>query len=435
MLRDAETQYMAQTGPGTPMGTLLRRFWIPAFLSSQVAEPNGDPLRVCLLSENFVAWRDGEGKLGFFDEHCPHRGASLALGRSEGDGLRCLYHGWKFATDGTILETPNCRTAHFRERIKARVYPAREAGGLVWVYLGPAEQEPPFQHYKFFDAPAASLSIVHAVIDECNWMQLLEGTIDPAHQHLLHPDDVGRRYTNLPSAQDYHNVQDNSGIHYIVEDTAPECEVEDLTFGVHGVAKHAGVTTSGDPMTFAILHTWVMPFMVLPTEKDFVVTVPMDDTHTAFFSIHFPRSGPSGAGKMTRAILGPESLYENYRYRFGPQERWGQNRARMKSGESFTGIPGVLPEDIAMTMSMGAIYDRGREHLAPADKLIPAVRRHLIKAARDLQAGVEPTMLPADEALKLGAPWTLIDPKTSWQEQLAPAAILHHLPGTRGNQG
>lgn len=425
MLQDAETRYMAQTAPDTPMGALLRRFWIPSFLSSRVAESNGDPLRVRLLGENFVAWRDGKGKLGLFDEHCPHRGASLALGRSEGDGLRCLYHGWKFATDGAILETPNCKAANFRERIRAKTYPVREAGGLVWVYLGPAGKEPPFQHYKFFDEPVENLSIVHASIDDCNWVQLLEGTIDPAHQHLLHPDDVGRRYTNLPSGQDYHNVNDRSGTHYIVEDTAPECDVEDLNFGVHGIAKHAGVTTGGDPMTFAIVHTWVMPFMVLPTEKDFVITVPIDDTHTTFFSIHFPRSGPASAEKMTRAILGPASLYENYRYRFGSEERWGQDRTRMRSAESFTGIPGVLPEDIAMTMSMGPIYDRGREHLAPADKLIAAVRRHLIRAARNLEAGEEPYMLAAQEALELGAPWTSIDEKASWQEQLVPTAIRH----------
>jgi phenylpropionate dioxygenase-like ring-hydroxylating dioxygenase large terminal subunit len=418
MLRNAETNFMIQTGSDTPMGTLLRRYWIPALLLSAVAEPNGGPVRVRLVGENFIAWRDANGKLGFFDEHCPHRGASLALGRSEGDGLRCLYHGWKFATDGTILETPNCKNANFREKLKAKVYPLREAGGLLWVYLGPKEKEPPFPHYKFFDEPAKNLSIVHATIQDCNWLQLLEGTVDPAHQHLLHPDSVGRRYTNVPASLDYHTVNDNSGVHYIVEDTAPECEVEDLNFGVHGIAKHEGVTTSGEPMTFAIVHTWVMPFMVLPSEKDFVITVPMDDTHTTFFSIHFPKSGPGGAQKMTENILGPADLYDHYRYRFGPDERWGQDRSKMRSGDSFTGIPGVLPEDIAMTMSMGQIYDRGREHLTQADKLIAAVRRRLIRAARDLEAGVEPTMLPAEEALELGAPWQLIDSKISWQKQL-----------------
>ena len=131
MLTADENRILTQTGPGAPMGELLRRFWMPVKLSRDVAEPNGDPLRVRVVGENFVLWRDAEGRLGLFDEHCMHRGASLALVRCEGDGLRCLYHGWKFATDGTILETPNLKKSTVTDRLKAPTYSVREAGGRL----------------------------------------------------------------------------------------------------------------------------------------------------------------------------------------------------------------------------------------------------------------------------------------------------------------
>src|SRR5271170_6679225 len=270
MFSHADTALLTQVGPGTSMGELVRRYWIPALLLSDVAKPNGDPVRLRLVGENFIAWRDADGRLGFMDEYCPHRGASLALGRSEGDGLRCLYHGWKIATDGTILETPNCKLPNFRERIKAHVYPHREAGGLLWVYLGPKEKEPPFPHYKFFDTPVNELAIYHARFD-CNFVQFMEGTIDPAHAMVLHQDEgkLGKRYTNKTTlgAGDRPAVvkTDGKAVEFTAEDNAPECEAEDLTFGVHGVAKFAGVSADGKPVKFARTHTWVMPFMAVPS--------------------------------------------------------------------------------------------------------------------------------------------------------------------------
>ncbi len=130
MLSHADNELLCRVGPGTAMGDVFRRFWNPVCLAEQVAEPNGDPLRVQVLGERLVAFRDTQGRLGLLEEGCPHRGVSLALGRNENDGLRCLFHGWKFAVDGTILEMPNCVDAGLRQRIKAKTYPVREAGGL-----------------------------------------------------------------------------------------------------------------------------------------------------------------------------------------------------------------------------------------------------------------------------------------------------------------
>ena len=144
MLTAEENEVLCRVGPGTPMGTVLRRYWTPAFQLGDLPAPDCPPVRVTILGENFVAFRDTTGRLGFLDEMCCHRGASLALGRVEDCGIRCLYHGWKYAVDGTIMETPNLAAPTFRERVKHGAYPVREAGGLAWVYLGPPGTDPPF---------------------------------------------------------------------------------------------------------------------------------------------------------------------------------------------------------------------------------------------------------------------------------------------------
>jgi nitrite reductase/ring-hydroxylating ferredoxin subunit len=435
MFSEANTELLTRVGPGTSMGALVRRYWIPALLLRDVAEPNGDPVRVRLVGENFIAWRDAKGKLGFFDEYCPHRGASLALGHAEGDGLRCLYHGWKFATDGTILETPNCKAANFRERVKAKVYPLREAGGLLWVYLGPKDKEPPFPHYRFFDIPVDELAVYHATID-CNFVQMMEGTIDPAHANMLHQDGnkLGKRYTNKAKLdagdRDVKNRGINSTTEFVVEDDAPECEAEDLTFGVHGVARLAGLSTDGKPITFARVHTWVMPFMALPGIHAFVISVPIDDEHTTFFYVDTSMTGPANAEARALHVAnmsGPASSYTGHHFRFGAAERWGQDRARMK--HSFTGIEGVVPEDYACAISMGPIYDRSREHLAPADQLIVRMRRRMLQAARELESGIEPYMLKPEESLILSGKMNVLPENVQWQEFLVPNNMPFRVAG------
>src|SRR5205807_7732499 len=174
MLTREENELLCRVGPGTPMGQTLRRYWLPACLSEELPQPAGDPIRLRLLGEDFVAFRDAEGQVGVLDEACPHRGASLVLGRVEDCGLRCLYHGWKFGVDGTIQETPTePAESSFKQRVQAPAYPVREAGDLVWVYLGPPELKPPFPDYPWFHVPAEYRSPTKAVYD-CNYMQILE---------------------------------------------------------------------------------------------------------------------------------------------------------------------------------------------------------------------------------------------------------------------
>jgi phenylpropionate dioxygenase-like ring-hydroxylating dioxygenase large terminal subunit len=380
---------------------------------------------VRLVGENFVAWRDAGGRIGLFDEYCMHRGASLALGRCEGDGLRCLYHGWKYATDGTILETPNYKKSTVRDKLKAPVYPVREAGGLIWAYLGPRDKEPLFPHYQFFDPPVEQLPIYHVEMD-CNFVQMLEGTIDPSHANILHQDSLGKRYTNMGNVAAGDRLMNTffdgpENVDFIAEDNAPHCEVEDTLFGCHGVAIFDARTSDGRQVNFARTHAFVTPFLSVPGTTDFVFSIPIDDYQTTFFAL---RGVPIVDTEERERFIqdnyaGPVSNYVNYRYRFTERERWGQDREKMRAG-AYTGLPGTVPEDAAMIMSMGPIYDRSRENLVPADQLCIRMRRRMLEAARDLQAGIEPFQLKPDETIKLGGKWTLLSDPARWQEVMVP---------------
>src|SRR4029450_3309164 len=187
MLTRDENELVTRVGPGTPLGETLRRYWIPACTSEQIADRDSRPVRVRLLGENLIAFRDTDGKIGVLEELCMHRGASLALGRVEDCGIRCLYHGWKFAVDGTILEEPNHPDPGFGARQKAKAYPVHEAGGIVWTYMGPKEKEPPFTRYRFMDAAEANRTVVRINV-HANYLQLWEGVADSSHVGILHSD-------------------------------------------------------------------------------------------------------------------------------------------------------------------------------------------------------------------------------------------------------
>src|SRR5579864_4223917 len=186
MLTQAENDLICRVGPGTPMGNLMREYWIPALLSSEVPTPDSDPLRVLLLGEQLIAFRDSRGVVGLIQNNCPHRGASLFFGRNEESGLRCVYHGWKFATDGTCLDMPNePAESDFKSKVKAVAYPTMERGGIVWAYLGPRQTPPPLPDLEG-NMQGGAEQYVRATQLACNWLQILEGDIDTTHVGFLH---------------------------------------------------------------------------------------------------------------------------------------------------------------------------------------------------------------------------------------------------------
>jgi phenylpropionate dioxygenase-like ring-hydroxylating dioxygenase large terminal subunit len=218
---------MCRTNAGTAMGNAMRRFWIPVIQSSGMPAPNGEPKTIELLGERFVVWRDQQGRPGLYAEGCLHRGASMQLARAEGDGLRCIYHGWKFAVDGTVLETPNVEDPRFKQRIKGRTYLVREAGGILWGYLGPQGEEPPLPHWAFMDQPELHRINACAVVN-ANYVQVMEGLVDSSHLTVLHSSALAR--TN-DSDLDY--AKKTSHMQF---DAAPRIEADETDFGFHYVA-------------------------------------------------------------------------------------------------------------------------------------------------------------------------------------------------------
>src|SRR5487761_2751697 len=174
-----EIDLLAQCGPGTPVGNLLRRYWTPALLSAEIPDADSIPVKVKLLHEDLVAFRDSKGKVGLVAENCPHRGASLYYGRNEEEGLRCIYHGWKFDVDGNCVDMPNePASSNFKDRVKAVAYPTIERGGIIWTYMGPREVPPPLPD---LEGNMDDSSMTYSQIRNCNWMQALEGDIDTVH--------------------------------------------------------------------------------------------------------------------------------------------------------------------------------------------------------------------------------------------------------------
>ena len=225
----------------------MRRYWLPALEAAELPHPDCDPKHVELLGEHFVAFRDTEGRVGLLDENCCHRGASLLLGRVEECGIRCLYHGWKFAVDGTVLRHPNVPDPKFKNRIKARAYPVREAGGLIWVYLGPAEKCPPFPDFPWMRVPASNRINTFAVVS-CNFVQVMEGLFDSSHLNILH--DYGMAMTGssaLTFAQKVNKMQ---------HEAAPRIEAEEtrIRLSLRGAAAELGRRGGYDAGSHRVAH-------------------------------------------------------------------------------------------------------------------------------------------------------------------------------------
>jgi phthalate 4,5-dioxygenase oxygenase subunit len=405
MLSKENSELICRVGAGTPMGTALRRFWLPALLSEELPAPDCDPRRVQLLGEDFIAFRDSEGKVGLLDEYCCHRSASLALGRVEAGGIRCIYHGWKFAVDGTVLDTPNVADPTFKERFKARAYAVREAGGLIWVYLGPPAQMPAFPKWPFFDLPAPNRLPVYAVIN-CNFVQIMEGLVDSAHLTVLHTSPLKTTGgSELDFAKKTAHMQFNA---------APRIEAEETDFGFHYVALRPVSEEPGDG-AMARIASFVPPCFILNPNGDlFFALVPVSDTRTLFFHVWWDANkkigeDPLRSQQLEFVGLDPASLDAyglSLRTCDSPQaacraNNFLQDRDAQRRGH-FSGLPSFTQEDAAVSMSGGPIRDRSKEILCVADVALPKLYRALMTCAKQASEGRDPLGLHADTANIIG---------------------------------
>ncbi|CAN5548550.1 Rieske 2Fe-2S domain-containing protein [soil metagenome] len=370
-----ENERLCLVEGSAPMGRMFREnFWTPALRAARLL-PDGDPLRLRLLGRDYVAFRGTDGRAAIMDEACPHRGVSLALGRNENNSLRCIFHGWRFDVTGQLLEAPNEHTNvdAFVKRIKANGYPIREAGGVVWVWLGagaPAE----FGELDFMKLPAENVA-VYGQPTKANWLQCLEGVIDSSHLGILHKDQIPNFWT--------------AGIHFSETHNAPIFEVDAKPYGIEASALR--VLTDGS--RYARVTSFVAPYVTfIPPNGDgdrlVHINVIHDDTHTTQLILYYhPDRAPQPQPWYGRfedpdsfAPLGTTGGY------------WGQDRAAMRRGESFSGFEHLFSEDLAVQESSGSLVDRTREHLCSGDIAIVRTRRALLKALTEFEEGAQPEL-------------------------------------------
>jgi phthalate 4,5-dioxygenase len=387
MLTNQDNELMCRTGRGTAMGEAMRRFWLPVMQLSELPVAGGDPKTIEVLGEKFVAWRDQQGRAGLFAEHCLHRGASLQLARAEGDGLRCIYHGWKFAVDGQVLDTPNVADAKFKERIKGRTYPVREAGGLLWAYMGPADKQPAFPTWPFMEQDDAHRINAMAVAN-CNYVQVMEGLVDSSHLTVLHASGLAKTNgADLDFAKKTTHMQ---------FDASPAIEADETDFGFHYVA----MRKAGD-RRMARIASFASPcFVANPNGDLWFAVVPVNDERCNFFHVWWNREKAIGLEPLRTQQLEFVGLDEPTLAKYGMtaatcdseqamswRNGYRQDRSLQRAGH-FTGFDSFTQEDAACSVSSGALRDRSQEMLSAADIAIARLYRSLLacaKAARDKQ--------------------------------------------------
>ncbi|OOG53104.1 Rieske 2Fe-2S domain-containing protein [Polaromonas sp. C04] len=380
-----DNELLTRVENGAPMGEMIRQhYWLPAVPSVKL-EADGAPVRVRLLGGNYVAFRATDGSVGVLDEQCPHRKASLALARNEENGLRCLYHGWKFNVKGEVVEAPNHAgdQEQFCSHVRVNRYTAVDRGGIIWVWLGKGNSAPKFPDLPFVNLPSHQRSVTCVEVPT-NWVQGVEATVDSSHVGVLHEST-----TQITAGGG------NERMH-MTKALAPKLEFEERPYGY----RYAALRALPDDKIYARVNNFVMPWygVICPPDTNGPTTVffstPVDDvTHRAWF-VHFNPNRPLG---MTVMSASPDVWNFPPLPPGSPNDNWGQNRDIMKRGHA-TGFPQHLgTEDFAMFLSQGSIHDRTDEQLCSADGAVVRVRQLLLKAAREFMAGKTPTLADSQE--------------------------------------
>jgi phenylpropionate dioxygenase-like ring-hydroxylating dioxygenase large terminal subunit len=420
MLSREENEFICRTGPGTPMGEFMRQYWIPGLLSEEVPAADSDPVRILLLNEKLIAFRDTNGKVGVIQNHCPHRGASLFFGRNEEAGIRCVYHGWKFAVDGTCVDMPNePAESDFKAKVKAVAYPTQERGGVVWVYMGPLATPPPLPELEANVVDGAS---AYAIQHDHNWLQVLEGTIDTVHAVFLHAGSIS------PDDQP--------------PGTFAEWELRQRSTAFEGVDTPIGAcyaarrdATPGN--NYWRIAQFLMPFYGMSPASGgllgagpsaLTACVPMDDEHTLYVKFAAVSGGDQNRpARANRTQTGGWKLLPNttdWHGRFLSEANTANDylldrelQRRNQGNDGYSGIPGARQQDRAITSSMGPIYDRTQEHLGTTDSLIIRARRRLIEAARAFaQSGKPAPGAESPELYRVRSGQVLLPKSVNWVE-------------------
>lgn len=415
MITREENERLCLVHPGTDMGDVFRRYWLPFALVDELGGPDDAPIRVRLLGEDLVAFRDSDGRIGLIEAFCPHRRAPLFFGRNEECGLRCVYHGWKFDREGNCVDLPTePSTSRYKERIHITSYPTWEGGGLVWAYMGPADERPEPPDYEWLRVPDTHFRI-SKTMEACNFMQAIEGGIDTAHSSYLHNLDISN--PNQLRVLDGH----------------PKLDIEYTDYGY----RYASLRRVGDGKTYLRVYQFVMPFQQMRASTiDFYgqpysmptvaghIWVPVDDVTTVVFNWAY---APDESSPIS------DEQWAGYEERFGrsaadflPGTSWLRRNASndylidrdVQRHKTFTGIEGINTQDYAMQEGMGPICDRTKEHPGTTDRAVLAARRLLLEAADRVKEGQSPKGSDPVTCRAVRAAERIVAEGTAWQEAI-----------------
>lgn len=411
MLRKEDNDLLTQTGPDTPMGNMFRRYWIPALLAKELPEDDCPPVRVKLLSERLIAFRDSDGKYGLMDEFCAHRGVSLWFGRNEEGGLRCPYHGWKYDTSGQCIDVPSePADSGFCEKIKLQAYPLVKIGDILWTYMGPKEEQPPYPEFEFATVPE-NQTFTSKRFQECNWLQAMEGGIDSSHVSFLHSG-------NLNTDPLFKGARGNQ---YNIADKMPFFEVVKHEGGLYVGARR----NAEEGKYYWRITPWVMPcFTMVPPRGDHPIHghfwIPIDDENCWAWSFDYHPTRALTDVELEALEAGKGVHCEYVPGTFIPKANktndYLMDRQAQKEGRTYSGVEGIAIQDSSLQESMGPIVDRTKENLVSTDNGVIMARQMLKKAAKALRdkGVIPPGVDPAHHRIRSVS--VVLPPEQAYEE-------------------
>ncbi len=435
-----DSEELTRVGPGTVMGQFMREYWVPAGKSRELVA-DGPPMRLMLLGEKLIAFRDSQGRLGVMDHQCPHRCASLFLGRNEENGIRCIYHGWKFDVEGNCVDMPSVPPSQdFKDKVKAKAYVAAERNGLIWVYMGARRPVPALPAIEVTLLPESEVDVIMTQRD-CNWMQAMEGDIDTSHFGFLHVGSV-----------DPENIPPGHPLEHTAEERAPEYRVRDTPWGTSYGAYRSVTRGQTEPRTYWRFANYMFPFWTQTPQGEFPLHVharawvPLDDHHTLFIFLRWRSTMPTTRAPLADGtpLPGSKPMAEyhpvstdwlgRYRLKANQGNDWMIDREAQRTNRIYSGIDNIHLQDQAVTESMGPITNHAAEHLGPGDLMISRTRRRALQAARALRdkGTAAPGVDTPEVFLESRSGYFLTEPNADWLQVYAQHVATCARPAGRG---
>jgi phthalate 4,5-dioxygenase oxygenase subunit len=390
VLSREDNELLTRTGPGTPMGNYLRRFWTPVMLESELGSPDSAPVRLKILGESLVAFRDSSNRIGLLKAQCPHRGANLFWGRNEQDGLRCIYHGWKFDVTGQCTDLPNCPEGDaLASRVKTPAYATKMHGGFLWAYMGPPERIPAFPEIEIFTFPQ-SHRYTNKIICPANYFDLMEGDMDASHPSFLH------------SRLDKSTIPGAFGFQTQMLDTKPRYTIDEEPYGLRLAAQR---DAGPDKFQWRVTQ-YLLPYITLISaprgERTYGnIRVPIDDETSINFRTYAHPDRPLRQDDYD--LVTPEMIPGTFFMKENVENDFLIDRESQKH-EKFTGIKSVVAEDVAVLSNRDTpIVNRTEEYLVSSDRAIITLRKRLIRGAKALLQGTEPAEVGSPAAYRVRA--------------------------------